>query len=565
MNHNHQISNKKDKSSIDMFDFMIALLFFGSLLMRLVAASKLPLNAYESALLIGNPGKATVWENPISLIESILIKPTYFMVGQSQFGARVWPAMAGSMLMLIPLYIKEVLGKKMSMVLALLLMIEPFLLGNSLQVGGHIFAILGLSLIISAWLRNNIALTIIGGSILFLSGRGLFPALLIIAMLYFLNRKFQPFFSPKSGNNNTGNLKVDPRLGFTVAIVFTILFISYLKIDLSALFSSLSAFIPQTTKIYFRQAEIPGLPVVFLSYAPLSFALFIIFCYRFRNKEKTLVLILLILVATLSLWAAITPAKNYSDLVWVTLPMLIGSAYYLSNFSVPDCKSSWMIMLLISIILTISLLVSFSQFIYHGRYRISQGNSVINMITILFLFIFVYFTYLTFGSGRRFLRATGMSILIIGFVFQATSTFRAGGISSDVSQELLWSGAIADADIVTRTVDMRSNSNRYVGEEMQIGLEKGLSPQLMWILKDENISSFPAGISGPLPLDIVITKENSIQLFGKYVGQSLTVDAYPKWIETPLNSLFDYDYWSWLIFRNSNLEKVTHHIWYAME
>ncbi len=558
-------SDHHGKSRMDVGDSVIVLLFLGSLFMRMIAASKLPLNAFESALLMDNSGIAIAWENPISLIESILIKITYLIFGQTQFGARVWPALAGSLLALIPLYLKQILGKKLSRVLALLFVIEPFLLANSLQIGSNIFTILGLSLTFAALVKNDRLLTFIGGWILLLSGRGLLPALVLIAVLYLYDRNSDTFSIYKTENADFKIYGFKLRFQHWVAIVLAVLIFSFLKIDFSSILSSLSAFFPQTPILYFQRANLLGLPVVLISYAPLYFSLFLIFCFRFYEKTKGLVLVLLISVITLSFWIVLMPGKNYLDLVWLTLPMLIGSAYYLSELSVKELNPNAIVKLLISSILIISFMVSFSQFIYQGRYRLSQVNSLINVITILFLFIIIYFAFLAFGSGREYVQAFGIALLFVGFVLQAVFAFRAGGFPPNVSQELLWSGAIADDDIVKRTLDMRSDTSGFVDNDMLIGVEYGLSPQLAWFLKDEKVSAFPAGTAGPIPLDIVFTQENTIQLNGKYVGQTLNADVFPKWIETPVRSLFDYDYWSWLIFRNANMEKVIHHIWYAME
>jgi len=565
MNRINKVSQLQDTSTIDVYFLTIVMLFFGSLIIRLVAAAKLPLNAFESALLMNNPGGLAAWENPISLIESVLIKTTYLVFGQTQLGARLWPALAGSILVTIPLYLKEMLGKKLSLILGLLLAIEPFLLANSLQVGSNIFAILGLTIFLAALVKVDKPLTMIGALILLLSGRGLFPSLVLITILYLFHRNIHALYRIRFEKADIKNIGYSSRIQLAGAVFIAALVVSLLKIDLSSLLATISAYFPQTINPYFRHATNKGLPVVLLSYAPLIISIFVIFCFRYLTRTKTFVMILLIAVIALSLWIIIMPDKNYLDLVWVTLPMLIGCAYYLSELLVQENNPSGLVMFLISIILIISLFGSFSQFIYQGRYGLSQGNSLITMVIIIFLLIFFYFAFLAFGSDTQFLRVTGLSLLVVVSVMQISFSFRAAGFTRNVSHELLLSGAIADADIVMRTVEIRSIARQSVDNNVQIGVEAGLSPQLGWILKNENVYLFPSGASGPLSLDIVLTKENTIQINRKYVGQSMTADVYPKWIETPISSLFDYDYWSWLFFRNSNIVKATHHIWYAMD
>ena len=127
--------NNKNKivkifSKYKIYDLLIFLIFIFALAFRMIASERLPYNAYESAIV-----QALFEENAgvqvlASPIEAILIKITYFLFGSVKMGARIWPILAGSILVFIPYIFRKFIGRRLGFILSVVISFEPFLLAN---------------------------------------------------------------------------------------------------------------------------------------------------------------------------------------------------------------------------------------------------------------------------------------------------------------------------------------------------------------------------------------------------------------------------------------------------
>gem|GEM_PF-6580950 len=539
------------------------LLIAFAFLFRLIATAKIPLNAFESSLLLGLGDKAEIGADLLSPIESILIRATFSLFGFSDFGARVWPIIAGVVLVAVPYILRDSLGNKTSLIVSLFLAIEPFTMVNSLQIGSNIFSILALAVLISGVYKHNPSLTIMGLLILVLSGRGLFISLLLLIVLVLLTRKkadLTYLFKRKSESKHAKRIAGYSLLGM-LALFFLVIFVG--ENDLASVMAAYALYFSRLPLRYFNPASLSGMLVVLVSYAPIYIGLFLFYVILSGKKRAGLLAGLSLLAGTALLWLLVLPYKTYLDLVWVILPLIFGVAYFASKSPELHWDKRMVIMLIILLIISISLTLSFAQFIYQGRYGLSQVNPLINMITMLLAFGFAFVAYSSFGFGRQYLRVSGFTVGIVLFLIQSAFSLRAAGITQDVNSELLWSGALSEVGIVERIIDDLTATKQFVEEKVAIGIERGTSPQLFWVLRDYSPEIIQPGTTGPSSLEIVITDAEQITLDRKYAGQLFSVDTKPKWIETPVFSLLDYDYWSWLIFRDSQITKTTHTLWYA--
>jgi len=565
MNNNNKIVKKFSKYKI--YDLLIFLIFIFALAFRMIASARLPYNAYESAIV-----QALFEENAgvqvlTSPIEAILIKITYFFFGSVKMGARIWPILAGSTLVFIPYLFRKFIGRRLGFILSVVISFEPFLLANSIQIGSNIFSIFGLAVVMVGLPRKNKRILMAGILLILLSGRGLLPSLLIIG----ISRLLEDHLGERRliGNlENHGIFKKHKSRYFVGLSILALLFMLgvIFRIDFASFLSSIVLFFPETYLPYFRYASVAGLPVVFISYSPLVILLFGYFCFQNRKVKKELILKLLAVVFTGMVWLLIVPGKNYLDLVWLSIPMLIGAGWAIKeNFSHFSWKNNFNIIVIIIFVMLVSISTSFSQFIYQGKNNFSQTASLMNIITMLFFFLLGFIIFLFINDRKQYLAAAGMALIVLIFIIQAAFSFRVAGFTPDLSQELLLPGAIANTESAKELIKMRSITKKFANEKMTIALERGLSPQLEIELGDYRITHILGEVSGPIPYDILITNSETIGNTGSFIGQAIIADAYPKWVESPVLSLLDYDYWSWLIFRNSNLTTKTNILWYATE
>ena len=85
----------------------------------------------------------------------LLTAASFFLFGTSEFLARFWPAVLGSLLVLMPYLGRERFGQKPALVMAFALAFEPSLVAASRQADGRILAITGLAFAMMFLLRRN--------------------------------------------------------------------------------------------------------------------------------------------------------------------------------------------------------------------------------------------------------------------------------------------------------------------------------------------------------------------------------------------------------------------------
>ena len=109
-------------------------LFLAAFAIRFYGSQKLPINSYEASILLKITGRTPIYPEGFSIIESLLIKISFFIFSDSDLAARIWPIIAGSILTLLPLYLGKQLNPKNGVMLSLLIAIDPFMVVNSIQL-----------------------------------------------------------------------------------------------------------------------------------------------------------------------------------------------------------------------------------------------------------------------------------------------------------------------------------------------------------------------------------------------------------------------------------------------
>ena len=241
-----------------------------ALAIRLVAATRLPVNAYESTILLrllDNPQYST---QPVSILEMIFIRSGFFFFGPSAFVARIASVLAGTALVLVPFYLREKIGQRLAIVIALIVTFEPFLLANAVQVGSNIFAVLAVLTLLSSVWKRDYKFSLAATFILILSGRGLFFAIFFLVVTYYIDQRlawsiFPEIPSVKEAIHQFGNRAHTFMLPFFA--VFSLLLI-IMQIDLSDILAPTLTLFQPADLMYMQKLSNFALPILFLSYSP---------------------------------------------------------------------------------------------------------------------------------------------------------------------------------------------------------------------------------------------------------------------------------------------------------
>ena len=167
-----------NRPSIEQTLYGLALLI--ALTLRFINLGAIPLA--DSEALLANQALALSRGEKVALdpqpAYAALTSLTFALFGSSESTARLWPALAGGLLLIVPYLLRRWLGRRAALILAFGLAFDPGLVAVARQVGGPTlsasFALLTLGLAFAGFHF----LAGVAAGLALLSGPGLFPGLL---------------------------------------------------------------------------------------------------------------------------------------------------------------------------------------------------------------------------------------------------------------------------------------------------------------------------------------------------------------------------------------------------
>lgn len=114
----------------------------------------------------------------------------FFLFGSGDFLARIWPALFGVSMIVIPWFWKDLMGKKASLILSFLLALNPVFVTFSRAINPGVFAIGGILWVLTFLKLKKPYLSAVFLAIAFLSGAAFWNTLLIPGIAYLLARLF---------------------------------------------------------------------------------------------------------------------------------------------------------------------------------------------------------------------------------------------------------------------------------------------------------------------------------------------------------------------------------------
>lgn len=555
------------KNIITNTHLVYALLFLVAFTIRFFASQKLPINSYEASILLSITDEISTCPEGLSIIEFILIKTNFFIFGDNDLAARIWPILAGSILTLLPLYLREQLDKKIGVMLSLFIVVDPFMIVNSIQIGSNVFAFLAFVFLLGAIWKKDVFPTTMFLILLLISGRGTTLAM-ILGIVFFVYQKthqenFVKNLIEKTEEWGKKNCVFQFQKYFIIGL-FLALMIALYKSDSSIILSDLIGTLENLSRHYSVGESPLAFLVVMFSYLP-----FYVFIFTYRmictlNEGKRPKYLLIIWITITLLFIIINPYHKFYDLLWVSgllllYTSLIAPAVILgkNNINISD-----LIKTTLFLVLLIALIMNFARYIYQGYSGLSQFQTLISLITILIVVAasVIILTY-QFSLKNSLLSLTNAALILL-FVVQVGFSFRASGLANSPYLEMLWSGFVFDKHIIQEQILNTKITKEFAHDSIKIGLVNVQEPSILWELRSYDVNSFNNNLRPNEKFDILISKTEAIgETTGKYFGQKFIIDSFPEWNIEPIKSLFSCDFWSWLIFRKSKMHTSLNYIW----
>jgi hypothetical protein len=532
--------------------FLIALGF------RLIQLGAAPLTDAEATLALQAlhiaQGKAPLLgSQPGYVLPTSLL---FAVIGSTNFMARALPALAGSVLVFLPHFFKDVLKPRAALLLALLISIDPALVALSRQSGGTMLAVTSLFFAWAMWMNERpISAGILAGFAL-LAGPSVWAGVVALAITGLLLQRIDTT-APRQAAKDLASSRLRSALislAVTLLVGGTLFFLAPngLSAWLSALpdylvgWTAPSVITPGRVLLAFFAYEILG---IFLA------ALSLIRGYRTGDPR----------ILRLSLWlgVALLLAVFYrqpGELVWAILPLLALAAIEFSRMfhifprervEVGSVAIALMILLvyvwfdIAKIALDpLGQLAATTLPLLGGNIQVPAAPYLILAAALLIILLCIAFGALGWSARTAWLGSSWAFVIFFG-LYNLGAAWGASGLRSENGVEL-WKPdpPPAQADLLAATV--RDISEFSVGHDQAqpITIMGIASPALEWVLRDHPVA-FVSTLDPQIAPPIVITPiMQDLGLPSAYRGQDFL------WKQTPIWEGIQYHDWiRWLVFR----------------
>lgn len=534
--------------------------------LRVTQLDVIPLNEYEAdwavqAFRLAGDSSSFIGSQPVYVILTGFI---FNIFGSSDILARILPALAGSLFVLLPMTVSKYMGKPAALVAAFGLALDPGMVSLSRMAGGQMMALAFGLFAFAAWLRGLHSVSGVLGAMAVMSAPAILPGFLGVgAAVYFSNMVLNK--SIKISRRDLRKAMIAAGISFLLVGTF------FLRSPqgLSGIGSVLSDYIQgwtQSSGVSVFQMVL-GLWV----YQPLGllFGLLAMFGV-FKSSNRAGQFLGLWFVTSLFL-TLIYPNRQIGDLIWVLTPLWglagIYLARYIPEIGTPTTFVVWGHAILVIVLLIFGwinlsersnlTLVDWALIqsaIQNGGLSSLDPNSLIN-ITRLFIawvipVIILVSTYLVGANWSRDEAEKGLVwgvVLILG-LYLLSASWGSGHIRSRASNELWSYGPAAGyTPLVLDTIEdlAELNFGSRIGIDVAYQLD---SSMLEWTLRDFPNTSYSQSIDPDELPSIVITAQVADEpiLNRSYRGQSIPWQIHRNWGgDLPANFL------DWYIYRQA--------------
>lgn len=540
-----------------------ALAFVLALAVRLIGLGVMPLNDAEAApalqaFSLSQSQSTALDPHPLYILSTSIF---FFMAGGgSDFLARLFPALMGSLLVLAPQLFDDRLKPRPSLILAFFLALDPGLVAISRQAASPILAIVFLVYMVGLLNKRKYQLAAVSAALAFLSGPSVWLGLLGIGITFAIAQLFkqkqetsdeeqassdqepgtmekEKVQEPANLQPFTFNLQLVTPFILTFIIAGTLFFTA--PAGLGAAFASVPAFISQwTTASNFA----PGLLVIsLLIYQPLTLLLAIVALLRGLTGGYRRVLLLSIWLFVSLLLTVFLPARQMADLAWMLLPLSALAALELArHFTIQREERREVFgvaMLTVLIWLFIWLGLAGITWLPAGspEYNLRAGLLIgsVALLIISLVLIAAGWSLRIARLGAVWGFALGLGALTLGGLFGST------GLRGANFPEMWWQPNLpAQARLMRESVSQLSEIGRGNDFSASVTIMGIDSPALEWALRDNPLQVVAALDPVSTPDFVVTTFEMNPQLISAYRGQDFIWRQSPSWGATDLGTWF---------------------------
>ncbi len=530
---------------------------------RLLQLGRLPLSDFEAgwalqALDLAQGTGRQVGANPAYVHLTAIL---FYLLPASNFLARLWPALAGTSLILLPFFWRDRLGRLPALLLAFGLALDPGLTALARLAGGPMLALAALLWAGTFWRHRRPAAAGICAGAALLSGPAAWFGISSLALAAGLG-----WAGPRPGAGEAEQARGPGRFDWGAARAAalwglgTILLLGTLgllsPLGVSGVFGALLDFLrgwgttPQVLPHY--------LLIALPAYAPLALIFGLAGIGRaVLERDRDRIGLGLWALAVLLL-ALVYPGRQTADLMWMLAPLWALAAAELSRHFDFGLHNRWGAAGTVT--LTFALLTS-TWFYLTNAVSVNLpgelGQARLLILLVLLLVLALALVLVAYGWSLALSR---LGLVWGGGVFLLLLTIAAltdaAGLRQPRTAEL-WTPAprIAQADLLLETIEELSAWNARDPRGLPVTAAGVESPALRWLLRDHSLAFMAAPPVNQAP-PLLITAEMQPSLMTAYRGQDFVWRQTPDWANAR-----PADWLRWYLFRQISLRSENIILW----
>lgn len=503
-----------------------------ALVIRLPRLGDLPLSDAEAtwalqslSLLRGSP--LEIGSNPLYVNLTAFF---FFLFQPGNMTARLFPALMGAVLSLVPFFFRDRLGYKPALILAFVLAVEPGLTAFSRQAPGSATAITLLLLAWGLWRSGFLPAAGVAVGLALLSGPTLWLGLPVLALAAWLARKLFPSLVEDLPLPALQTFR--PALWWVVGAYLSVG--SLFLLAPNGLMAGLGSFASLSSS-FSETSETPAwrLLLTLAVYQPLFLLLGIWqFVRGWLKSDLTSIFLGLWFVLALIV-ALLLPNRQVADLGWALLPLAALASLGLAEHIVPVREGTWETPAVTALVLV---MLAFAWVNFSALSLPSTQPDQFQMRQIVIFgalgLLTVSIVLIAFGwSVQTALQGAGWGVLIALAVYTLGMTFASAQLRATVTPEMWPSGPqVAQAKTMLSQMSDISLYHKGVPARLDVTLLNIQSPALRWLLRDWDVRDAQALAVDALPALIVSPINYSgPELQSGYRGMALSWRSYPVW------------------------------------
>lgn len=557
---------------------LYTLAFLLALGIRLIDLGKLPLSDFEAtnalqALVAVNRydiggGEDAIQDSVSSPAYISLTGLTAFLFDSTNFLARMWPALVGASLALVPYFFGSLLGRKAALILAFALALDPGMVAMSRLAGGQMLGLgFGLWSLAFAYIRKPIwsgffaGLALLSGptSLLGIVGLGLVWLILnLAASMGVLSLNQEVGFEP--GLPSRGAFAIwSLTAGASILLVGSIFLVHPQGL------SDWVATFPEFLVGWVRSYEVPVLRLlgILLIYQPLASVFGLIAIVRGWKQGKPLERVLSLWLLVALILVLLYPSRQIGDLVWVLIPLwslagleLARSFVWDSRFGIVSLGQAMLIFLIMALFW---LNLSAANIIIADLQSATIRFAVLAGVLVLMAVVTALVTYgWSWQIARRGLVwgfCIGLGVYGFASMWGTSQLNQSGDIG-------IWYPVpiTAEEDLVMKTVQDLSKWNTGRTDAIDITVVVD-APSIRWAMRDYSQVNFIREselltLGGESSVVITLHNQESPSLADSYRGQDFAWWSYPDW-----GGALPGDIYNWVVFRSAPIRQEQVILW----